>query len=174
LSNVELSDNNVIDAIGRLDKATGASTALANAILFLAENVDQLGVVAGTAAVVFSARFAPSIVAVTVAMAASVRAAMAYTVAMVSMGGAAGVAATAMKGLSATMALFGGPLGVAIIAVSGAMYALSQSSDVADKSQRDLNKTMGEFAGFSNQIIGASAKAAQGDYRGCHGTPGSA
>jgi tape measure domain-containing protein len=151
-------NNHVIDAIGRLDQAVGASAALANAILFLAEHVDELGTVAGAVAVVFAARFAPSVVGATVAMAASARAALTYAAAMVSMGGAAGVAATAMRGLSVSMAFLGGPLGIAIIAVSGAMYALSQSSDVAEKSQRALHETMGKFAGYSDDIIGASAE----------------
>lgn len=61
-------NNNVTQAIGTLDKATGASSAVASAIIYLAENLNILPpIIGGIAAVLFTAMI-PALVSATAAM----------------------------------------------------------------------------------------------------------
>lgn len=147
-------NTDLIKYIGQADQTLGATDKLSFAIKMLGENI---GSVAGAIAIVGAvivARGVSSMAAYTgsvvMAQVASVRLTMfqaGMTASMTGVSRSALLATTAMRGLNASMAFFGGPIGVAILAIAAAVYLLKKRSDEGSeamqqlKTQTDLNKT---------------------------------
>ncbi|WP_374274433.1 tape measure protein [Brevundimonas sp.] len=115
-------NNAFIETIGRSDETLEVSTKVAQAIVFLAENLDTLGTALTVVAVALGSRY---VAAATAAGVSSVRLALFQTSMTASMTGSSAAALrlaaalTTLRGAGAgVMAFFGGPLGLAITAVA--------------------------------------------------------
>lgn len=167
----------LIQYVGQADQSLGATDKLSFAIKMLGENLDTVATAIGIIGAVMVARGVSSMAAYTgsvvAAQVASVRLTMFQTAMTASMTGvsrATLLASTAMRGLNASMSFFGGPLGIAILAIAAAVYLLKKRSDEGSaamqqlKTQTDLNKTAAdkyrEAVDLARQANGEAKKAA--------------
>lgn len=129
--------------VGQVDEATGATRTLGDFIEFAADNLDLFGDVAVAAAMAVGGVLA----------AQAVRSAVAAITAMgLAAGGASGqlarmaaasiVAARAAQTLSAALSFAGGPIGVAIMAITAAVYGLYV---VTRNAARQAREELAEF-----------------------------
>lgn len=167
----------LVQYVGKADQSLGATEKLSFAIKMLGDNI---GTIAGVIAIVGTAMVARGVSSmaaytgsVIAAQVASVRLTMFQTAMTASMTGASRatlLASSAMTRLSASMAFFGGPIGVAIMAIAAAVYLLKKRSDEGSaamqqlKTQTDLNKTAAdkyrEAVDLARQANGEAKKAA--------------
>lgn len=129
--------------VGSSDAIRGASQAAGAVLVTLAENLDTVATVAGAVGVVLGARFAGQLVASTAALTAQAVAATRATVTYDALGVAIArtttvqaAASAASRTLAASMALLGGPVGVAILAASALIY-FGNSAEKAGQQARD-------------------------------------
>lgn len=167
----------LVQYVGKADQSLGATEKLSFAIKMLGDNI---GTIAGVIAIVGTAMVARGVSSmaaytgsVIAAQVASVRLTMFQTAMTASMTGASRatlLASSAMTRLSASMAFFGGPIGVAIMAIAAAVYLLKKRSDEGSaamqqlKTQTDLNKTAAdkyrEAVDLARQANGEAKEAA--------------
>jgi len=115
--------------VGSADQSLGVTNALARGIEMLAENLDTLGDALLIIATILVGRFGA-------AMIQADRTGRLLSGGMAILTSRAAASAAAMRGLQAAMAFFGGPIGLAITAITGAMLYLSnQTQTAADKVQ---------------------------------------
>lgn len=172
--------NNVTAFVGVVDQATGASGALANAIISLADSALAFGtnakvmegaaVAAGALAIVIAARLTPSVVASGTAFATSSIESIRYQAALARMAGvsapaAAGIAAVgaAARVASGALALVGGPLGAIMLAASALVYFSTRASE-AEKESEALDARINKLAGSFDSLTVAQARSAIQDY----------
>lgn len=129
--------------VGSSDSIRSASQAAGAVLVTLAENLDTVATVAGAVGVVLGARFAGQLVASTAALTAQAVAATRATVTYDALGvaiarttTAQAAASVASRTLAASMALLGGPVGVAILAASALVY-FGNSAEKAGQQARD-------------------------------------
>ena len=129
-------DNAFTVFIGGQDSALGATDRLAGGLALLADNLDTVSdafVVLGT---VIVGRY----------LSASVTPALIGTANLVrgvdALGASASRSAVAMRGLSGAMAFFGGPVGLAITAVTLGVLALASGTDEATSAQDKLRNAV--------------------------------
>lgn len=129
--------------VGSSDSIRSASQAAGAVLVTLAENLDTVATVAGAVGVVLGARFAGQLVASTAALTAQAVAATRATVTYDALGVAIArtttvqaAASVASRALAASMALLGGPVGVAILAASALIY-FGTSAEKAGQQARD-------------------------------------
>lgn len=166
--------------VGETDESLSATQRMAQGIVLLAENLDK---VAGAAVIVASAlgaNLGGRAVGAAITGFTALRTQIAVTNAQLvafelrsnlaagAMGrmSVAGVAATgAMRGLSAAMAFFGGPIGLAITAVGAAVAGLAIVARNAEEDQQAFNEAMDESNRIlkeTDEILKKSAAGAKG------------
>ena len=166
--------------VGETDQSLSATQRMAQGIVLLAENLDK---VAGAAVIVASAlgaNLGGRAVGAAIAGFTALRTQIAVTNAQLvafelssnlaagAMGrmSVAGAAATgAMRGLSAAMSFFGGPIGLAITAVGAAVAGLAIVARNAEEDQEAFNEAMGESNRIlkeTDEILKKSAAGAKG------------
>lgn len=167
----------LVQYVGQADQSLGATEKLSFAIKLLGENLDLVAGAIGVVGTVLVARGVASVAAYTGSMVvntvASARMASAQISLIAAISGtsrASLLASTAMTRLSASMAFFGGPIGIAIIAIAAAVYLLKKRSDEGSeamqqlKKQTDLNTTAAdkyrEAVDLARQANGEAKKAA--------------
>ena len=96
--------------------------------------VEVLASVVAIRMVVAIGSFTAAIIANTAASVANTGALIARTAAIYNISRASAAAAVATRGLTASLAFFGGPVGLAITAVAGAVYLLSGRQSLAERS----------------------------------------
>lgn len=172
--------NNVTAFVGTVDQATGASAALASAIISVADSALAFGtssevmegaaVAAGALAIVIAARLTPSVVASGTAFATSSIEAIRYQAALARMAGvsapaAAGIAAVgaAARVASGALALVGGPLGAIMLAASALVYFANRATE-AEKESEALDARINKLAGSFDNLTVRQARSAIQDY----------
>lgn len=144
-------ENALVRGIGQFDAATGATAALSNGLVWLADNIDQLGealgVITGLLGGVLVASGGKAVATFISAAAAS----RALTV------GATG-AALASEGLAAALAMVGGPWGLAIIAIGAALGFLAVKAMGAHKE----TTSYAEAQALANEYLNDTPNAATG------------
>ena len=141
-------DNAFTIFVGGQDSALGATDALAAGLIALSQNLDTVAdafVVLGTviAGKYLSAALTPALVG-TANMVRGVD----------SLGAAASRSATAMRGLKAGMAFFGGPIGLAITAITLGVLAFSDGTEDAADAHDRLRKAVGDATQRMEEIDG--------------------
>lgn len=136
-----------------------------DAMVTLSENLEVLLNVIGAAAALYVARLLPSIVAVTVALAAQAVTAINQQRVIASMAGVAGQASNANRILAASaatagraMAFLGGPAGILFLVVA-ALSAYSFSSEEAGDSTDDLSDQVDVLTQSYKNLSTAQAEA---------------
>lgn len=125
--------------IGQSDQTLGVSAALAGGIKLLADNLDTvLSAIMAVSAFLLS-RMVVSLAASTAAATANAAANLAIGAALSGMTAPALAASAAMKGLNASMAFFGGPIGLAITAVAAAIAGLGLEAMETDQAMSNLS-----------------------------------
>lgn len=172
--------NNVTAFVGTVDQATGASAALASAIISAADSALAFGtssevmegaaIAAGALAIVIAARLTPSVVASGTAFATSSIEAIRYQAALARMAGvsapaAAGIAAVgaAARVASGALALVGGPLGAIMLAASALVYFATRATE-AEKESEALDARINKLAGSFDNLTVRQARSAIQDY----------
>lgn len=118
--------NNATAFVGASEQVKAATTAAGNAIVLLSENLDVLAQGVSLVASVITARYISSMAAAAIATIRTTTAATA--------------GAIAMRGLSASLAALGGPLGLILIAAS-AFLIFSSNADAAEQKTSELVST---------------------------------
>lgn len=153
--------NAITKYVGEADQANGASVAIAGALNTLAENLDTVTAALGVLSAVMLGRF----VAGMVAGAASTGVA---GTAIFAMQARAVGAATTMEALALTsatagramLAAFGGPVGLAVAALSIGIGYLAIESANADAAAADLSSSIGAQAEQFGLVAGKAREAA--------------
>lgn len=155
--------NSLLQTIGVMDQQRGVSASLAEAIIGVADNIDILVDVAGAAALLLAARFAGSASTAAAAMIVARVEAVRYQAALAGMAGVSRTAAaaqlglaSAVRGASASMAILGGPVGVATIA-AGAIYyfrdSIFSARDEASAAVQEIDKLADSFRDLTSAQI---------------------
>ena len=149
----QILDNQLGRFIGQTDQALSATQRLAAGIVLVAENLDDVrdavvivGTIIGTA---LAARALGSAIVSFTAFRAQLALTNAQLMAVtlqsgIAAGGinrlsvAGGVATASMRGLSAAMAFFGGPIGLAITALAGTLAVLAVNAGKAERATESL------------------------------------
>lgn len=167
----------LVQYVGQADQSLGATEKLSFAIKMLGENI---GTVAGAIAIVGAVIVARGVSSMAAYVGQTVAAQIAtarltvfqagMTASMTGASRATLLASSAMTRLNASMAFFGGPLGVAILAIAAAVYLLKKRSDEGSaamqqlKKQTELNTTAAdkyrEAVDLARQANGEAKKAA--------------
>nr|WP_313631908.1 tape measure protein [Brevundimonas naejangsanensis] len=160
--------NNIIQYIGTTDQALGVSAKFAEVIVKLADNLDVLAKIAMVGVAVAGARGIGMLTNYAVAATAagiSTARLTAFQVGMqASMTGvtrASLLATTAMNGLNASMAFFGGPIGLAITAIAAAVYVLHQRTSAATRESKALAKVTSDLTTAKKDYESATKAAAE-------------
>jgi tape measure domain-containing protein len=153
-------DNAFLKLIGQSDLADRGVSSLASGINLLTDNLENVATAVAGLAVVMGARLVGSLTATATALAANTLQATAYQLALARMAGVSGVAATAQLGLagalravSASFALVGGPLGAALI---GTYFLMRDATNAASDGQKVLNSLMDAFREKAKSYANAS------------------
>ena len=152
--------------IGEANQATGATSVLVNGITALAEHLPEIANALAVIAGIYAATFVPSVVRATSAVIAN-GAAMASTAAVYNVASRSiAVGATAMNGarIAATglSAALGGPLGIALTAITVAMgYWIVKSAEEKQRTAELVSETheLAEKLGVAEQATLDAAKA---------------
>lgn len=147
-------DNAFTKFIGGQDSALGASKALANGIAALAENLDTVADAFLVISTVMAGRYAGTAVTAAIAGTATLTAGMGGLTA------AATASAVATRGLSAALAFFGGPVGLAVTALAGGMYLLSQRTTEAEQAAESHTQAMNAVEAVMVRVATATGDAA--------------
>lgn len=161
-----------IQYIGQMDAATGASEKLAAVIAFTADHIDEIATAAGLAAVVVGAGYATAMTLAAARTGMATISLIAYQVALIRLQARQTGATVAQIALNAAMTA--NPIGLVIVAVAalaGGLYLLSQRATEAEKttasmdaaiSQADKALTDYEAAALkARDATGENAKAAR-------------
>jgi tape measure domain-containing protein len=152
--------------IGTLDASTGASAKFAAVVEFVADHLDEIAAAAGTAAVVIGTGYATALTVAAVRTAAATVSSIAYQVALMRMAAATAGTTTAQIALNA--ALTANPIGLVIVAVAalaGGLYLLSQRQTEAARTMEELaaQTTASDRALQNYETAQIAAKNASGE-----------
>lgn len=182
-------DNAFTLFIGQSDQVSFGTAALSSSINLLAENLDTLATVAGGFALLLGGRVIGSVVALTTAKtaltAAEVQNALAANRTSAAYLGTAtaqtaylsatartiaanravtttfgGVALAARGAGAAMLAAFGGPVGVAILATVGAVYAFTEATEDGAEAQARYNGNLNDFDALAAEMVRANGQRA--------------
>lgn len=169
--------NGALKYVGEADKARGVTAALSAAMVILADNIDVIGntlltvAAAGAAlAAVIGVRMVAAFVAQTIATIAATNAMRAYALSVALVGPVAATAAVATSALTGAvgllargLAFFGGPIGVAIIAVGTALAFVGaeamKSSKLVDEAGASAKQTTQMLQSMGLAAGGAADKS---------------
>lgn len=160
--------------IGETDASLGVTARISQALGWLAQNIDTVAESLKIVGMLYAATFLPALgraaigmqaliaqkVAATVATYRLVAAQAAMTASMTGMSRSAAVAGIAMRSLGASMAFFGGPIGLAIIALTAAVGYLGVSSAKAALDADNLARAVDAEAAELNTATEAAARKA--------------
>lgn len=150
----------VTQYVGQLDAATGASARTAEVIAFVADHLDEIATAAGLAAVVVGTGYATAMTVAAARTGMATVSAIAYQLALIRMAtGLKGVAA-AQYGLNAVLAA--NPIGLVIVAVAalaGGLYLLSQRASEAEKTTATMDAAISEADKALQDYEAAALKA---------------
>jgi tape measure domain-containing protein len=141
----EIAKNNMTKFVGESKALAAVGETLGAGLVSLSESLDDIAnfaVVAGTA---YAASFTPAIIGSTVAMFKGTATANIYTGAITRVGVHSAAAAVAVKGLSASVAALGGPIGIAITALVGLLMMETDAEKQASKTAAAHNKLTDSF-----------------------------
>lgn len=168
--------------VGSVDESLGITEKITGALSSTAKNLDVVVDGITTLAVLIGAKYVGSLTSAVAAQTALTAAGLRGTIQMNALGQvtarttvAMNVGAVAAKGLSASLAFIGGPVGVAVIAAA-ALYSFVDGADAAEKSAKEaadevnvlaksfsnlsknrratlLNETEKEMADLSSQLV---------------------
>lgn len=169
-------ENAVLKYVGQSDAAIASSTQLAAAISFVAENIDTIAAVlinagmgAAAFAVIVGVRMVAAFVADTIAALAASNAIRAYAMSVAIAGPVSATAAVAVDaltlsalGLSRVLAFFGGPIGIAIIAVGTAIAAVGMEAAKTTALVQEAGDAVKGTTTLLNQMGLAAAGASAG------------
>lgn len=181
-----LMGNALLELVGHIDQSTGASAALAESIVAIAdairpldehgnlkewaENLHMVADAAAVAGVVLGSRLAGGVLASGASFVAATYSAVRYQIALARMAGysrtaIAGLAgvAVAARTASAAMAVVGGPAGAIILAASSLVYFTTRASE-AEREADALNDRIAKLGGNFDKLTAAQAAAAILDY----------
>ncbi len=155
----------MIQYVGQVDQNLGATEKLAAALKLLSENLDLVGDSVVLIAIAMVSRLIPGMVAAGVASARLTAFQAAMSASMLGTSRAALVASASMATLNRAMAFFGGPWGLVIGAIAGAVYLLNkQNTDAAAATEALRSKIAQEVAALDDKEKAASdARVATGD-----------
>lgn len=166
-----VANNNMIDFVGGVDAVQDAVGSAGDAIVVLSENLDLAKDAAIVLSGVLASRLAGSVSATAISFAAGTVQNIRYQATLASMAGLSTTAAlritalgVAAKGTSAAMAFFGGPIGLAITGVAGAVYYLSTRQTEAEKAalqHESAVMALNEALAQGNSLSEKSAQAAR-------------
>jgi len=125
-------NNDVFDYLQKLGNETGALDAFADSLETIGDNLDMVSNIAGGVAVIGVAKLTGGLVA--------------YT-------GTALAATTASTALSTSMAFFGGPIGIAVIALAGGISLVVNELNSANEAHTELNKSIDDVIGLYEKSI---------------------
>ncbi|MYL98405.1 tape measure protein [Novosphingobium sp. FGD1] len=150
--------------IGDSNQASGATLILVNGIKTLADNLPMVANALATIAAIYAATLVPGIARATTAFVANAAAAASsaavYTVATRSIAVGATAMNTATVAASGLSAALGGPLGIALIAVTAAMGYWAYSTAQANQRSNDLRSQISELATKLDVAADAATNAA--------------
>lgn len=136
-------NNKALEYVGTLDKTVGASEKVSDSILFFASNLETVANGIALIAAVIGGRWLGALTASTIALVAKSQAALAAKVTTDALGVAisrttvaANVGTVAIRGLGASMAFLGGPVGV--IALVAASFLLFSNNAAVAKTESDI------------------------------------
>ena len=133
--------------INEVDKGNGVTSALANGISFLAKNIDAIASSALVAAAAIGTIYAGrAISAAIIGTQAWIAKNVALAASMQATTASARAATVAMAAWNQVLAFFGGPIGLAITAVTGAYLLLSSRQDAATKLTERYSQQLDEQA----------------------------
>ena len=132
--------NNLTVFVGQSEEVNAVVTSAGSAVVFASENIETLGKVLAFSATVLVARMIPSLTAFSLGLRASAA--------------SMGVATIAARGLSAGLALLGGPLGVVTLAVSALVIFGKGAEDTEQKTERltrEVDKLADSYSKLNQQ-----------------------
>ncbi len=151
-------ENALARAIGQFDATHGASEAMSNGITWLADNLDTCAEAIGVLAAATGGLLVANLGKAVATMVTTVAVQEAMTISAAS-------AAVATRGLGAALAVVGGPWGVALTVIAGALGFLAlkgkEASDATDKLGTNMsatNKAMAETQGAAKHAADQTAK----------------
>lgn len=145
--------------VGEAAESHGVTQALALGIKTFAENIPTVANALAVLALVLAGRYTASVVVGTAANVAYTATLIAKTAAIYGVSSAAAAGAVSMRGLSASMAFFGGPIGLAITGVSLAVWALYEANKAATRADKE-HAAAAERVRASVEAYGKAADAA--------------
>lgn len=134
--------NSVTKYVGDANQAAGITRGIAEAMSLAADNIDLVASGAGVLAGVVGVALVGSMVRYTAVTLAATTSNIALGAAIGGMSARATAGALAMRGLSASMAFFGGPLGLAITAVAGAIALVGYEAHAAERAVGELDTSI--------------------------------
>lgn len=139
--------NNILESIGSLDQAVGASAAVSKAVLFLADNMELLAVAAALAGGALVASFSAAAIASVVGGLASMARTITLMIALLGpLGAASVVASSALTALGTAAAALAAPLAAAAAAGAslGILYRIyTQESRAAESATQGYADMVG-------------------------------
>lgn len=145
--------------IGEADKSLGATEKMSQAIRLLADNLDVVATAAGVLVTIVGTRMTVAFVAATVSSLRYNIALQAAAVGHANLTRSAIVSATAVRALDGALKFFGGPIGLAITAVAGAVGLLAADIIKTNASARALTKTLDEYEAEQRAVAEATKTA---------------
>lgn len=142
--------NALTEFVGSSAQTSGAAGAISAGIVTLANNIGLVANAVIGVAAVFATRFVASQVAAVGAMVGTRLAARAVAVEMGITAAAATGASTAMTALRGAMALVGGPIGVAILAVGGLATAIYSVIEAEEERQKAFKESVDSTEALSS------------------------
>jgi tape measure domain-containing protein len=146
--------------IGQMDAATGASEKLAAVIAFTADHIDEIATAAGLAAVVVGAGYATAMTVAAARTGMATISLIAYQVALIRLQARQTGATVAQIALNAAMTA--NPIGLVIVAVAalaGGLYLLSQRASEAEKTTAKMDAAISEADKALRDYEAAALKA---------------
>lgn len=158
-------NNALIQFVGKTNEASGTAGIFAKAINSLADNVEVLAGALIVITSIFATRYLVLIGQATVAnitnslsMLAAARQTQLTAAGYLGMGSAAAAAAVEVGILTRVLAFFGGPIGLTITVVAGALALLSLRTTDAQRATEKYNETQGVALGLSGKLLTAKGK----------------
>jgi tape measure domain-containing protein len=159
--------NAMFEMIGTFDQASGASNAIATALVSLSDNMDDLAFVAGVVGAVYVAKFVPGMLSAARAQLALTTTTTAYNHSLMVMQTtltrvtlAQNLAAISTTALTRAYALIGGPMG-ALIITGAAMYAMwTRNAEAVDFFTASIDRGRQSVESAKNANMGITAQVA--------------
>ena len=148
--------NNLIEAVGAFNEATGTAQTLSMAIIGLSQNLDRLLTIIQAIAIAIISRYVTAAVLAGLATFKTSRDVVRLQIHLAGMGGTAAVAAAGMLALARTgavlggaMRFLGGPLGVVLLAA----FAIFEFTRANREASRELETLPADIDAYRDSII---------------------